>query len=47
LNFKGNCAEAFRFQLRLQKPFWAAGFGLTRDRFGIPWMVNCAQPASS
>jgi PhnB protein len=24
-----------------QKTFWAAGFGMTRDRFGIPWMVNC------
>jgi len=21
--------------------FWAAGFGVCRDRFGIPWMVNC------
>lgn len=21
--------------------FWAAGFGMCRDRFGIPWMVNC------
>lgn len=21
--------------------FWAAGFGMLRDRFGVPWMVNC------
>ncbi|MGA7295698.1 MAG: VOC family protein [Terriglobales bacterium] len=21
--------------------FWAAGFGMLVDRFGIPWMVNC------
>lgn len=21
--------------------FWAAGFGTLRDRFGVPWMVNC------
>jgi PhnB protein len=23
------------------KTFWAAGFGMCTDRFGIPWMVNC------
>jgi PhnB protein len=21
--------------------FWAKGFGMLVDRFGIPWMVNC------
>jgi PhnB protein len=21
--------------------FWAKGFGMCTDRFGIPWMVNC------
>jgi PhnB protein len=21
--------------------FWAAGFGMLIDRFGVPWMVNC------
>ena len=25
--------------------FWAAGFGMCRDKFGVPWMVNCDQPA--
>jgi len=24
--------------------FWSAGFGMCRDRFGIPWMVNCDAP---
>lgn len=24
----------------LQKTFWAAGFGMVRDRFGILWMLN-------
>ena len=23
-----------------QKTFWAEGFGMCRDRFGTPWMVN-------
>ena len=21
--------------------FWAKGFGMCTDRFGIPWMINC------
>ena len=25
--------------------FWAAGFGMCRDQFGIPWMVNCERQA--
>ncbi len=25
--------------------FWAAGFGMCRDRYGVPWMVNCDAPA--
>ena len=24
-----------------QQTFWAKGFGMCVDRFGIPWMVNC------
>jgi PhnB protein len=27
-------------EMPFQKTFWSAGFGMTRDRFGIPWMVN-------
>jgi PhnB protein len=27
-----------------QETFWAQGFGMCTDRFGIPWMVNCAKP---
>jgi len=29
-------------EMPFQKTFWSPGFGMTRDRFGIPWMVNCA-----
>jgi PhnB protein len=25
--------------------FWSPGFGMTRDRFGTPWMVNVAEAA--
>lgn len=27
-----------------QKTYWSAGFGMGRDKYGIPWMVNTAQP---
>lgn len=26
--------------------FWAAGFGMLTDKFGVPWMVNCEQGAT-
>jgi len=36
-------AEKGTVQMPFQKTFWAAGFGMCLDRFGIPWMVNCGQ----
>jgi|ERR1700677_3002996 PhnB protein len=29
----------------MQKTFWSARFGMTVDRFGTPWLINCAQAA--
>jgi PhnB protein len=29
----------------MQKIFWSARFGMTVDRFGTPWLINCAQAA--
>src|SRR3954464_1848435 len=29
-------------QMPLQETFWAKRFGMFTDRFGIPWMINCA-----
>jgi len=50
----GNAAEAERIFARfseggtvglpLEKTFWAERFGMVTDRFGIPWMLNCATP---
>lgn len=34
-------AEGGKVGMPYQKTFWAAGFGMVTDRFGIPWMVNC------
>jgi PhnB protein len=37
-------AEGGSVQMPLQATFWAAGFGMLVDRFGIPWMINCQFP---
>ena len=29
--------------LPIQETFWSVRFGMLTDRFGIPWMINCAQ----
>jgi PhnB protein len=33
--------------LALEKTFWAARFGMVVDRFGIPWLINCEEPAQA
>jgi PhnB protein len=38
-------SEGGTVTMPLQETFWAAGFGMVVDRFGIPWMVNCGQAA--
>lgn len=37
LNFDGDRRAAFEF--------WTRRYGITVDRFGVPWMVNCEQAA--
>jgi PhnB protein len=34
-------AETGTTKMPFQQTFWAKGFGMCVDRFGIPWMVNC------
>ena len=34
-------AEGGQVTVPFAKTFWAAGFGMVVDRFGIPWMINC------
>ena len=31
-------------EMPFEETFWAKGFGMCTDRFGIPWMVNCEKP---
>jgi PhnB protein len=32
-------------RMPIQETFWAERFGMLVDQFGIPWMINCGQPA--
>jgi len=34
-------AEGGSVRMPYAATFWAKGFGMCTDRFGIPWMVNC------
>ena len=36
--------ENGRIKMPIQETFWATRFGMLVDRFGIPWMINCAKP---
>jgi PhnB protein len=37
-------AENGKVTMPIQETFWALRFGTCADRFGIPWMINCAKP---
>jgi PhnB protein len=37
-------AEGGAVTMPCQETFWALRFGMCTDRYGIPWMVNCAKP---
>jgi len=34
-------ADGGKTTMDFQETFWADGFGMCVDKFGIPWMVNC------
>ena len=36
-------AESGKVTMPFQQTFWSSGFGMTVDRFGIPWMVSSEQ----
>jgi PhnB protein len=38
-------ADDGKVDMPLQETFWAARFGMVVDRFGTPWMINCAKAA--
>jgi PhnB protein len=40
-------SEGGTVTMPVQETFWAYRFGMCTDRFGTPWMVNCAKPAEA
>jgi len=40
-------AENARVEMPLQETFWANRFAVLTDRFGIPWTINCENPAAA
>lgn len=39
-------AEGGKVGMPFGETFWAAGFGMLTDRYGVAWMVNCEKPKS-
>ena len=37
----GGLTEGGTVVMPLEETFWAARFGMLKDRYGIDWMVNC------
>jgi PhnB protein len=35
-------ADRGTVQMPIAQTFWAKRFGMVTDRFGTPWMINCA-----
>jgi len=40
-------AENGTIQMPIAQTFWSVRFGMLTDQFGMPWMVNCEQAAST
>ena len=38
-------ADSGTVTLPFEPTFWAKRFGMLKDRFGVAWMVNVANPA--
>ncbi len=38
-------AEGGAVRMPFAETFWAAGFGMLTDQFGVPWMINCEKAA--
>lgn len=41
-----NLSQQGSITLPWNETFWAYGFGMVTDKFGIPWMVNVEKPLS-
>ncbi|KOC90633.1 VOC family metalloprotein YjdN [Winslowiella iniecta] len=43
-NWFDNLSAGGHVTMPWQETFWAKGFGMLTDKFGIPWMVNVEKP---
>jgi len=39
-------ADGGTITMPFQKTFWSSGFGMLKDKYGVPWMVNTYQSQS-
>lgn len=39
----GKLCDGGQVEMPFEPTYWAEGFGICRDRFGVRWMVNCAR----
>jgi PhnB protein len=37
-------SEGAEVTMAMQETFWAKRYGMLKDKFGVPWMVNCEKP---
>src|SRR6476620_12689411 len=40
-------AEGGTVTMPLQETYWAASFGMLKDKYGVNWMFNCEKPHGS
>lgn len=43
----GKMSDGGTITMPLQETYWAARFGMLKDKFGINWMFNCEKPHGS
>ncbi len=39
-------ADGGQITMPFAKTFWADGFGMVTDRYGVPWMINSSPPVT-
>ena len=40
----GDLSQGGEIYMPIDETPWAKRFGMLRDRFGVPWMINCLRP---
>ena len=40
----GDLSQGGTVKMPIEETFWAHRFGMCVDKFGTPWLINCAKP---